>query len=95
MNDASGYRKKDGSVVSGEWMDDVARRAERDDLPGQVVTTQVHKGRPRLHEDEELITISFRLPKSRLEILEKRARDTGTTRSEFIRDALERSLVTG
>lgn len=95
MTAEHGYIKKDGSVISEEWMEQIGEAAERDELPGVVVTTQTHVGRPRLFEDDELVTISVRLPKSRLDAVEQRARREGETRSDFIRSAVDRALALG
>lgn len=95
MSTNSEYTKKDGSVVSEDWMDRIAEAAESDELPGVVVTTQTHAGRPRLYEDDELVTISVRLPKSRLAAVEQRAKRAGETRSDFIRSAVDHALALG
>lgn len=42
MSTNNGYIKKDGTIISEEWMDKIADAAERDALPGQVITTQTH-----------------------------------------------------
>ena len=87
------YRKKDGTVVSEDWMDAVSEQAENGDLPGVVVATQTHVGRPRLYGDDELVSLSLRIPKSRMAAIERAARSSGESRSEFIRNAIDRALI--
>lgn len=36
------YRKKDGSIVSEEWMDRVSTRTEEGDSPGTIVAVTAH-----------------------------------------------------
>ena len=48
-------------------------------------------GRPRLF-DEELETVSFRLPKSRVDALEAAAKRRGETKSDLFREAVDRFL---
>lgn len=93
MSKVKGYKKKDGSIVSEEWMDAISNAAEDEELLGIPVTTQTHAGRPRLFKDDELVTISVRLPKSRLAAIEKIAKGTGESRSDFIRDAVDCALA--
>jgi hypothetical protein len=89
------YKKKNGSIVTDEWMDTVADAAEKGELPGSVTHTEVHLGRPRMYGDEELKTISFRLPASRIPAIEAAARQKGESRSDFIRDAVDKALISG
>jgi hypothetical protein len=88
------YTKKDGSVISDEWMDAIANAAETDTLRGSVIATQTGSGRPRLYEDDELETISFRLPKSRILAIDTTIKSKGESRSEFLRNAVDKALAT-
>lgn len=87
------YTKKDGTVISEKWMDAIAEGAETDELPGVAVATQSHVGRPRLFSDDELVSVSLRIPKSRMEAIRRAARSAGETQSDFIRAAIDRALV--
>jgi hypothetical protein len=88
-----GYKKKDGTVITDEWMDALAEAAEKDRLPGAVLSTETHAGRPRMYGDDELKTISFRLPLSRISAIERAAKHKGKSRSDFLRDAVDKALT--
>jgi hypothetical protein len=49
-------------------------------------------GRPKLY-DEDLGTVSFKLPKSRIAAMEQSAKQRGISKSEFLRDAVDRELI--
>jgi len=87
------YTKKDGTLVSDEWMDKIASAAESDELPGVVLSTKTHAGRPKLYEDNELKTISFRLPVSQLVAIESAVKRSGESRSDFLREAVDKALT--
>jgi hypothetical protein len=55
---------------------------------------KVVMGRPRL-SDEDAKVISFKLPVSRIDAIDKLAKRSGETRSEFLRDLVDRALVEG
>ncbi|MDR1421805.1 MAG: ribbon-helix-helix domain-containing protein [Coriobacteriales bacterium] len=74
-------------------MDSVIEGAESDHLVGTVIATQTGPGRPRLYDDD-LETISFKLPKSRIREIDLVIKQKGESRSEFLRDAVERALTT-
>jgi len=88
-----GYKKKDGSIISDEWMDATAAAAERGVLPGVVVATQAGAGRPKLYKDDELTTISFRLPQSRVRAIDSAIKQQGESRSQFLREAVDKALA--
>jgi hypothetical protein len=88
-----GYEKKDGTAITDDWMDAIAKAAENDQLPGIVLSTKTHAGRPRMYEDDELRTVSFRLPLSRISAIERAAERKGESRSEFLRDAVDKALI--
>jgi transposase len=54
---------------------------------GKLVT-----GRPSI-ADEEVRPVTFRLPVSKIATLDKQAASRGETRSEFLRDAVDRALL--
>lgn len=43
--------------------------------------------------DEEMTTISIRLPKSRIKAMERIANSSGVSRSEFVRRAIDQELL--
>lgn len=57
--------------------------------PGNTVRI----GRPPLSE-EALVTVAFKIPKSKRDSMDLSARERGVTRSEFLRDLIDRELST-
>ena len=51
-------------------------------------------GRPMLYE-EDMETVSFRLPRSRVDAVEAAAKRRGISKSEFYRRAIDRELLLG
>ena len=49
-------------------------------------------GRPRIY-DEDMETVSFRLPKSRIAAIEAFTKRSGQSKSQFFRDAIDRALL--
>lgn len=58
--------------------------------PGKTVPI----GRPPL-SDEELVTVAFKIPKSKRDSMDASARHRGVTRSEFLRELIDQELATG
>jgi hypothetical protein len=77
-------------AAAGEVFDRLAEEWERDTWKGQL--TDISVGRPRITGDE-LVNVTFRVPRTRLDVLEAVAKQAGKTRSEYLRDALDRALV--
>ncbi|MDR1087916.1 MAG: ribbon-helix-helix protein, CopG family [Coriobacteriales bacterium] len=88
-----GYVKKDGSLITDTWMDAIADAAEADRLRGVVVKTESGPGRPRILKDDELQSITFRIGKSRLPMIDNAAAKRGESRSEFLRDLIDQALA--
>jgi predicted DNA binding CopG/RHH family protein len=88
-----GYVKKDKSIVTDKWMDAVANAAEADKLRGVVTKTENGPGRPKTFENDELESITFRIRKSRLPMIDNAAAKRGESRSEFLRDLIDQALV--
>ena len=76
--------------VTDDQLDQMAAPYESGEWEGGVGT--VIPGRPRLY-DEEMETISFRLPKSRVNAIDAKARSNGETRSQFLRQAVDAALL--
>ena len=87
------YRTKNGARLTDEDIEHLAEAAERGDYPGVPGAFVVAPpGRPRISE-EELVTIAFKVPRSRREALDREAKACGRTRSQLIREVLERALA--
>ena len=76
-----GFEADNGTVLTDEMLD---KRAEGH---GEVAM-----GRPRLY-DEDMGTVSFRLPCSRIRAVEAAAKRQGESKSDFFRRAIDRELL--
>ena len=78
--------------VTDEQLDFLAADYESGDWKGRL--GPVVQGRPRLYE-EEMRTVSFRIPASRLQAIDAHAERNGKSRSEFLRQAIDDALLAG
>lgn len=78
-------------VTDGQ-LDALAAEYESGDWKGAL--GPVVQGRPRLYE-EEMRTISFRIPASRLRAIDAHAERDGKSRSEFLRQVIDDALLAG
>ena len=85
------YIAEDGTVLTDAVLDNLAEEYEKGTWHGHGA---IHAGRPRLY-DEELTTVSFRIPKSRIAAIERIAKERGESKSEFFREAVDRALMAG
>lgn len=81
---------EDGTALTDELLDKLAEEYESGAWKGDL--GEVTRGRPKLCE-EELETVSFRLPKSRIAAIEAVAKKRGQSKSEFLRQAVDRNLI--
>jgi len=79
-----------GKEVSDETFDAWAEEYEKGAWTGHL--SKVRMGRPRI-SDEDLVTITFRVPKSRVPALEAAAKRKGETRSEYLRGLVDRAII--
>ncbi len=54
-------------------------------------TSKVMEGRPMEHEP--MMTISLKIPRSRVRAVNRMAKEAGVSRSEFVRRAIDNELV--
>ena len=80
----------ESSVLTDEVLEQLAGEWESDTWSGLL--TNIVVGRPRIM-GEELVNVTFRIPKSRLDIIEDMARRKGVKRSEYLREAVDKALV--
>ena len=78
-----------GVKVTDEMLDRWAKGFEDEDWPGNRT---VVIGRPRLAA-EEMKPVTVKLPKSKLNALDKKAASDGKTRSEFLRSLIDEALT--
>lgn len=89
------YKIKGGHTLTDEDFERMAEEAGRGEYPGTPGTWVVRpQGRPPL-ADEELVTIAFKVPRSQRDALDRKAASLKETRSQFLRDALDRALAVG
>ncbi|MFT9007954.1 MAG: hypothetical protein ABF489_00435 [Bifidobacterium sp.] len=75
--------------VTDRQLDTMAEEYENGTWKGHVGT--IRPGRPRVF-DEELETISFRIPKSRVQEIDRSAKEHGESRSQFLRRTIDQAL---
>lgn len=89
----STYTTKSGAVLTDEDFERMADEAQRGEYPGEPGAWIVRpQGRPSICE-EELVTVSFKVPRSQKEAIDRAAKGRGETRSQFMRSALEQALA--
>jgi hypothetical protein len=79
-----------GTEITDDTLERLAAEWEGDIWEGHL--TDISVGRPRIM-GEELVNLTFRVPKSRLAIIEAMARRKGETRSEYLREAIDKALT--
>ena len=75
--------------VTDQQLEAMAEEYENGTWKGRV--GPVAPGRPTVF-NEELETISFRIPKSRVQEIDNRAKACGESRSQFLRRAIDQAL---
>lgn len=86
--------KRDEEILASAGMtmgevNAIADACERGDY-GRWDDSQVSYGSPF---EEEMTTISVRIPKSRVAAMQRVQKDSGMTRSEFVRRAIDQGLM--
>jgi hypothetical protein len=81
---------KSGAAVADEMFEKMAAEWENDTWEGHL--GKISPGRPRMC-DEELKTVSFRLPVSYISAIEAVAKRKGEPKSEIFREAIRRSFL--
>ncbi len=84
------YIAENGKVLTDADFDRMAKEYEEGIWTGPV--GKVVMGRPRI-SDEDAKVVSFKLPVSRINAIDKLAKESGKTRSEILRDAVERVIA--
>ena len=83
------FKDRSGEVITDERFDAMAEEYEAGTWGG---VGEITMGRPKLY-DENLETVSFRLPKSRIAAVEAVAKRRGESKSDFYRKAVDRALL--
>lgn len=87
------YVTKSGAVLTEADIERLADEAEKGEYPGVPGAWLVRpQGRPPI-SPEELVTVTFKVPRSQRDAADREAVKRGETRSQFMRDILERALA--
>ena len=84
------YRTETGQLLTDDRLDQMAKKYEEGNWSGKMGKLVV--GRPSL-ADEDVKSVSFRLPVSKIALIDACAAARGETRSKFIRDVIESELA--
>lgn len=84
------YIAQDGTVLTDELLDDMAKEYEEGTWSGNPSLTQ--RGRPRLYDDD-MVTVSFRLSPAVQQAMVAASERLGISRSQFFRNAVEHELM--
>ena len=83
------FKTADGTILTDADFDKMAEEYENGSWEG---CGKVTLGRPKLF-DEEMETVSFRIPCSRIEAVEAVSKRGGISKAEFFRRAIDRELI--
>lgn len=83
------YIAMNGTALTDELLDSMAAEYEGGTWGGHG---EVSRGRPRIY-DEDMETVSFRIPKSRIAAIEAVAKKNGESKSDFFRNAVDQALL--
>lgn len=83
------YVTREGGVLTDRDIEEIAERLERGELPGKWGRILV--GRPRI-SSEQLKLIGFKVPESAVRAFDEKAARNGQTRSQRLRQLIERDL---
>ncbi|MBW3094358.1 CopG family transcriptional regulator [Bifidobacterium sp. 64T4] len=87
------YKLKGGVTLGDDDFERMSDQAAKGDYPGAPGEWVVRpQGRPAL-SDEELVSITFKVPRSQRDALDAKAESCGKTRSQFMREALNKELA--
>ena len=82
-------KTQSGIVLTDELLDKMAAEYEQGTWSGHG---EITPGRPKIY-DEDMETVSFRLPKSRIVAIDALTKRTGESKSQFFRDAVDNALL--
>lgn len=83
------YVTREGGVLTDRDIEEIAERLERGELPGKWGRIVV--GRPRI-SSEQLKLIGVKVPESAVRAFDEKAARNGQTRSQRLRQLIERDL---
>jgi hypothetical protein len=89
----SEYRTATGRLIGAAEVEAAARQAERGYEPEQLDSLPRKRGRRPTVGEAAAAVVPIRLDQARVDAIDARAAQLGTTRSDFIRDAIDRRLA--
>jgi Arc/MetJ-type ribon-helix-helix transcriptional regulator len=88
------YKTKSGYTITDEDIEKIGQAIERGEYPGRPGKIIVAPpGRPPICPGGDLVTVAFKVPKSYRDKLDKQAKRRNKTRSEFMREVLEKAIT--
>lgn len=84
------YKLANGYILTDEEIEREAEQYEAGTWEGHLVNIRI--GRPPIC-DEELGTVTFKAPKSRIAAMERKASEEGVSKSQFMREAMEAAIA--
>lgn len=84
------YKLKNNRVVDDDMLEEMAAEWESGEWNGHLENVLI--GLPKQDADD-LATVSFRLPKSRIAAVEAATKSRGISKSEFYRCAVDKELA--
>ena len=84
------YEFDDGEVLTDEDIERECAEYEAGTWEGGLINYRI--GRPPL-ADEELGVVTFKAPRSRITAMERKAAEQGISKSQFLRDAMEKAMA--
>ena len=88
------YKTKSGHTITDAMLETLGDAIEKGDYPGEagkIIVAPV--GRPPLYQNDDLVTVAFKIPRSYRDRLDAEAEKKKETRSEFLRDVLGEFLA--
>ena len=84
------HKLANGEVLTDEDIERECEEYEAGTWSGGLKNLRI--GRPR-YSDEELETVTFKAPKSKVEAMQQMAKEQGISKSEFMRRAMEKAIA--
>lgn len=79
------FTLKGGTTVDGSYFEKLSEMAAAGEYPGEPGEWAVRpQGRPKACA-EELVSVTFKVPRSQRDAMDRRARSLNETRSEYLR----------
>ncbi|MCL2819050.1 MAG: hypothetical protein FWD41_04925 [Actinomycetia bacterium] len=89
------YKTKGGQILTDEKIEEMGDACDQGEIPGTHGEWVIAPpGRPQLYPNENLVTIAFKVPETYRDLLDARAKASKSTRSQYLRELLNNTLIT-